>query len=99
MLFSRNDVHCEELSGGERVGADALEPQVQRFQPLQHEEGIEGRNAGAHIAQQRDPDLEDESHVAHARHVPERIPIHQAMVAGIRLGELGELAVVPTEVA
>jgi len=70
---------------------------MERLQALEEEEGVEGREARAQVPKQLHPELEPVRHVAHAGEVPERVPVNEAVVAGIGLGEAGELAVAPVE--
>ena len=54
---------------------------------------VERREAGAHVAQQRHPHLEDVGEVAQS------LPVPEPVIGGVRLGEFGEFAVVPGECA
>ena len=74
-------------------------PQRQRFQSLEKQEGVERAERRANITQQGDARLEDERHVAHPGNIAQRVPIDQPVVTGIRRRELGELAIVPLELA
>ena len=84
---------------GQRVFRMPLLAQRQRLQPQQELVRVERAQRRADVAQQRHADLQDERHVAHARHVAQRVPVHQPVVARVRLGELRELPVVPLELA
>ena len=73
--------------------------QGEGFRALQQLESVERAERRTEVAQELHADFEDKRHVAHAGHVVERLPEFQAVVAGVRIGELGELAVVPGEFA
>ena len=61
-------------------------PERKRFQPLQQQEGVEGRYASAGVSQQLHTGFCDVGQRA------QRFGVLQAVVAGVRLGEGGELA-------
>ena len=64
----------------------SFDPQGERFGPLQKQEGREGRENGACIAQENGPDPGDEGRGTQI------LVEAQTMVAGVRLGQGGELA-------
>ena len=70
-------------------------PQVQRLQPLQQHPGIERADGRSEVAEQLRPGLQDVGNVHPAEGVEEPHPV----VAGVGIGQLGELAVAPVEVA
>src|SRR5690606_18538163 len=63
-----------------------LDPQAQGLDALEQQEGVEGADGRADVAQQLDPGLDD------VGAGPERLPVLQAVVAGVGLGEAGVLA-------
>ena len=86
----------EEL--GDRLGVRdmALDAQAERFEALQEEEGVEGGEAAAEVAQDLDAGLDDEGRQAGG----EQVGVDQAVVGVIRGVEVGEARVVlPGEVA
>jgi hypothetical protein len=62
---------------------------VERLQAGDEGVRVEGAERRSEVAQQLDPGLEDEGDV------PERLPELEPVVPGVRIGELGELSVVP----
>ena len=74
------------LGHGERVLRVALHAQVQGFDALQQQEGVERRERGAGVAQALHAGLEDEGQR------PEGLGVGEAVVGGIGLGELLEAA-------
>jgi len=67
----------------------ARHPHMQRLQPLKELEGVKGRQAGAGIAQQRNPHLEDIGEATQC------FPVLEPMIGGVRLGKFREFAVIP----
>ena len=88
-----------QLRDFQRVGGMLLLPQRQGFQAQQELVRVERTQRRADVAQQRDADFQDERDIAQSGHVAQRIPVYQAVIARIRLGEFRELAVVPLEFA
>ena len=62
----------------------ALDSERQRFHALQEQEGVEGRECRAQVAQELDPKLDDEGGRA------ERLGVDQAVVRRVGRGELGK---------
>jgi hypothetical protein len=62
---------------------------------------LNGRDAPAHVAQQLEAHLENVGDVGAAggREALERLPMHEAVVARVGLGEAGEPAAAPVEIA
>ena len=77
----------------------ARDAQRQRLQPLQELECVEGAQRRAEIAQQLHAHFDDEGDIARSGDVAQGVPKNEAVVARVGLGELGEFAVVPLEVA
>jgi hypothetical protein len=76
-----------EMRGdGEGVLRVALHAQVEGFDSLQEQEGVEGREGRAGVAQALDAGFEDEGERA------EGCRVGEAVVGGIGLGEVGEAA-------
>ena len=65
---------------------------MQGLEALENEERVERREAGSDVAQQRDAGPHDERRAAHQRVVvqTERLVEDEAVIAGVRFGELGE---------
>src|SRR5450830_1527258 len=77
----RAPVRLEVLGDGERIGAMALDPERQRLQPLQEEEGVEGREGGACVSKQDGP------HSTDVGGRLERLRPDDSVVGRIRLGQ------------
>ncbi len=69
------------------------------FQSLEELEGVEGAEGHAGVAQPLDAEFDDEGDVAESGEVAEDVPEFEAVVAGVGLGEFGELAVAVVELA
>ena len=74
------------------VFAVLADPQGQRFDPLQEEEGVEGAEGRSDVSQELDPGLDDIGKFS------QRFAVNQAMVAGVRFGELGETSRGPIKI-
>ena len=88
-------VPLQEFGDFQRVFAVALHAQRQRFQPLQNQEGVERRQAGAHRAQR------DGAGAADVGGVAECLGVDHAVVADFRFAEALEARLVfgPRELA
>ena len=69
---------------GQGILGVALQAQVQRLDPLQQQEGAEGRQGRAGVAQPLHARLEDEGQGA------EGLGVGKAVVGGVRFGEVLE---------
>src|SRR5450631_1789740 len=76
----------EMLCNGQGVLRVSLKAEVQRLDALQKQEGVEGRERRAGVAQTLDARLEDECQGA------ERLSERESMVGGVGLGEVLEAA-------
>jgi len=85
----------QEFGHFQRVFAMSIHTQAQRFQPLQDQEGVERRNARAHIAQRHSAGAADKGGSA------ERLGVNHAVIAHFRLVESLEAGLVlgPGELA
>src|ERR1700761_9017402 len=81
------------LGYGERVLRVAFETEMQGFNALEKQEGIEGRERCAGVTQTLDASFENESQWS------EGFVVAEAVVGGIRLGEFLETAIGPVEFA
>src|SRR5262245_43343482 len=76
-----------------------LLPQGQRLQPLEELESVERTHRRANVAEQLNSNFNDKCNVPQPREVPEDFPELQPVIARVRLGEFGELAIVPLELS
>ena len=86
-------VFLKPLRERERVLAVTLDAERERLETLQEEEGGEGVHGRAEVAEDLNAGLDDESELA------EGLAVLEAVVALRWLGEAGELAVRPVELA
>jgi len=89
----------QELGHLACVLAVPLKPQVEGFDSLENQPGVERRDAGALVAQALKACLECEGHVPERGVVAEDLPELKAVVAGVGLGEVRETSAAPIEVA
>src|SRR5690606_33634553 len=83
-----------------RVFAMTCHAQVYGFHTLQDQERIERRKACAHVAQVLQTNLESKSNIGSSsrRECLECIPVHQTMIAWVRIGKVRETAAAPVKV-
>ena len=90
----------QEVRHREGVFGMLLLAKRERLQPLEEQEGIERAQRRAEVAQAAAPcTLRINATLPMPGNDPERIPEFQAVIARVRLGKLGKLAVVPFELA
>ncbi len=79
------------------VGALLTDSQRERLEPLQEQKGVEGTRAHPEVAHALNAGLNDKGHVAHTRHVAQRVPVDQAAVTGVGFGEARVSALRPVK--
>ncbi len=89
------------LGDFQRIGAVTFHAEVEGFDALQNEEGVEGGDATTDIAQELQAHLHDESDIGTARwrESLEGFPVREAMVGHVWFGEARELAIAPVKIA
>ena len=90
----------EVLGDLEGIGAVPLHAEVQSFEALNEQEGVEGRKTAAHIAEELQTHLHDERDIRTASGGKgfEGFPVREAMVGHVRLGKARESAIAPIKV-